>query len=630
MCHKRVVKTVGILNSCGTRALELNMSLKKKQQARTFTFLMLFVTSVLASAVSGQTVSDSDTGTTRSASLFGQALGDAREQQLYGSDLRSRLLESIRRTDEITVAKALPAEYEVVEKGKLVEVGSAQLKPVGETEQAENVEPVKQAAPIAPLEPVELEEVANGSMRTRLMPLSVPGDVQRTFPSSGVGTVSLVDNISSVPEAGGIQQVACESCAVDSYAPQAGHTVYAAEAACRPTVASPCSCGCGSPMQCQSSLGCCGQCGSLCGCDCNRSRLWARFDVLLWNMDGFNTPPLLTQSPAGTPANTAALLGQPTTQVLAGNQEFGDGFRAGGRFQGGFWFDPCRKVGLQGDFFALDGGGESQVFNSDSSPSGTLGRPFFNTATGEQDAQIFGQPGLAEGSVRFTNSSNVISAAPSLRFNLCCCESTGCDQRSNRTDFILGYRYFQFDETFASQEVLNVTDPLFVDGTSFELNDSIRTQNEFHGVEFGLSRMVQQGRWGWELATLFAVGEVQRIVDLDGSTFIDVPGVQQGESPGGFFVGADEIGRFRDNDYAVIPQVRANLSYCLGGNWRVRAGYNFFYLSSAFRPGTFLTSTQDGSQLGLPSSTVARTQRPQVSKSSLLLHGATVGLSYNF
>lgn len=624
------------------------MSLSSNRQVSVLlACVMLFVMST-GRVVSGQAIQavpDSVAEIRGASSVFGQALqrelGNAREQSLQGHELRGQLLQSIR------AAKTQETEGHTV-----VLAEDASLDGVGAAEAAEPVGLVE-----VDMAPFAQEEKLRVSARTPLQPILVPGDADRSNPlpygadavdAADATAVSKVGRISAVVEKEKVQLtglaqaddgsyvVASDACAgdcveeiADACEPAYVHQPVT-QPSCCPTATPVCSCGCGSPMQCQSAFGgCCGQCGSLCGCDCSRSRLWARFDVLLWNINGYDTPALLTQSPAGTPANTAGLLGQPTTQVVAGNQEFGGGFRAGGRFQAGWWFDPCRKVGLQGDFFALDGGGESTVFNS--GPAGTTARPFFNTATGEADAQIFGQPGLAEGNVRFTNSSDVISAGPSLRFNLCCCESTDCcDPRSNRTDFILGYRYFRLAETFASQEILNVTDPLFVDGTSYELNDSIRTQNDFHGVEFGLSHMVQQGRWGWDLSTLFAVGEVQRVVDLNGSTFIDVPGVQQGESPGGFYVGADQIGSFRDNDYAVIPQVRANLSYCIGGNWRLRAGYNFMYLSSAFRPNTFLNPRFDGTQLGQPVDSVGRIQRPDVSKSSLFLHGANVGLSYNF
>lgn len=385
----------------------------------------------------------------------------------------------------------------------------------------------------------------------------------------------------------------------------------------------------GATQNCGGGGGCGNRtCGSLCGCGpCT----WARFDVLLWNINGYATPALITRAPGNVVQNGAGALDGDDTQVLFGNQDLGDDLRVGGRLQYGMWFDKCRRFGIQTDFFGLGGNNQSTTFTGNGND--IFARPFFNTNpnVNAQDAQVFAMPGLAEGSVRFDRSSEVWSAGPALRFNLCC--NDGCDPccrpRSTRVDFLLGYRFFRLEERFASQEILRPTDPAYVDGTSFELNDSIGTRNDFHGVEFGVNRLTQRGPWLWDVTALVALGEVERVVDLNGSTRINVPGFSDNTFPGGFFVGPGDIGRFRDSDFAAIPQIRLNMSYCLGCNWRVSAGYNFMYLSSAFRPGQFLNTQFDGARLGQEVA-VDSVRRPSFQRDSLFLHGANVGLTYNF
>ena len=389
---------------------------------------------------------------------------------------------------------------------------------------------------------------------------------------------------------------------------------------------------CGGQMCCTSAACKNCQCDGLCGCDCCRPRFWARVDALLWYMQGYSTPALVTRSPGGTPQNIAGVLGNGSTQILGGNQDFGDGLRPGGRLRMGYWFDPCRKFGIQGDFFALGNGGDSARFNGNGTDS--FARPFFNTNpdVNAQDSQIFSRPGLAQGSLDISTSSSVISAGPALRWNLCCCQGNDgcCNPRSRRVDLLLGYRFFRVEEEFASREILLPTDGLFVAGTRYELNDRITTENEFHGIEFGLAHMYQRGQWRWDIASVLAVGEVQRSVTLDGSTRITVPGFQDNTLPGGFFVGPDDIGRFEDRDYALIPQVRTNLSYCLGCNWRLGVGYDFMYLSSAFRPDAYLNTAFDGSRLARQP-TIGVVGDPVVTrKSDLFLHGVNVNLTYNF
>lgn len=391
-------------------------------------------------------------------------------------------------------------------------------------------------------------------------------------------------------------------------------------AACGPS----CGEGCFGVGRCGASPNCSGLCGPVCG-PCS----WGRVDLLLWHLGGYSTPPLITSGHGNVPADQVALLGQNGTSVLFGNNKVGDGLRLGTRLQFGHWFGPSRRLGVQGEFLWLGDEDSTRIFRGDGDK--TYARPFFNTNpdVNGQDAQIFSRPGLAEGSVRFNTSSRVFSAAPSLRWNLCCCSDPCSGNQSSRVDLLLGYRYFGLDERFASQETLRPTDTQFVDGTSFELNDRIRTDNQFHGVEVGMNHMRQLGRWYWDFSTIIAVGEMRSLISLDGSTRINVPDFRDATFPGGFYVAPENVGSFRDTETTVIPQLRLNLSYCIGRNWRLGAGYTMMYVDSVFRPGSFVNTQFDGTRLG-QTQTDADFVRPAAARESLFLHGANIGLSYNF
>ncbi|MEM7312032.1 MAG: BBP7 family outer membrane beta-barrel protein, partial [Planctomycetota bacterium] len=194
-----------------------------------------------------------------------------------------------------------------------------------------------------------------------------------------------------------------------------------------PMVASsPCATGtCGTCNSCQSCMQCwtrtCNNrgCGGLCCGDPCRPRFWARAEALLWWMEGYSTPPLLTSSPAGTPSDVAGVLGQPATQTLFGGGNLGDELRIGGRVTAGYWFDKCRRFGAQAEFFGL--GNDDSGNRSYGPDDGILTRPFFNTDTRAQAAQLVNFPGVASGTMDFATSSHVYSASPSLRWNLLCC-----------------------------------------------------------------------------------------------------------------------------------------------------------------------------------------------------------------
>lgn len=350
----------------------------------------------------------------------------------------------------------------------------------------------------------------------------------------------------------------------------------------------------------------------------------------MWWLEGYQTPPLLTTSPAGTPSNLAGVIGQPGTQVLFGGNEIGNELRVGSRVTAGWWFDACRRFGVQTEFFHL-GNDDSGSASFDSS-DGILARPFFNVDTGQQAAQLINFSGLSSGSIDFASSSNVYSAAPALRWNmLCCCDpcNQGC---AKRFDAILGYRYFELNERFRSTETVVPEGGFWVPGTTFILEDRIATSNEFHGIEFGGNWMWQSDRWTWEVQPTLAVGEVRRQIELDGSTRTLVPGLADTTKDGGFLVRADDIGRFEDREVAILPQVRANIAYCLGCNWKFNVGYNFMYVNNVFRPGNFINTTLAGSQLGQapPVGVLGGNQIRDRRDSDVFLHGLSLGLTYNF
>lgn len=369
-------------------------------------------------------------------------------------------------------------------------------------------------------------------------------------------------------------------------------------------------------------------CPPLCGCDPCRSRLWVRAELLLMWTNGFDTPSLLTTSAPGTPASNLGVLGVPTTNSLFGQQTIGDDLRLGGRINAGYWLDSCRRIGLMGDFFAL-GNGDTRF--STTLPNDTqLARPFFNTDTGMQDSQILNLDGLAAGTANFDFDSQIFSAGPALRFNLCCCGNP-CDSCAcqHRTDAILGYRYFGLREDLTATEVLMPTGPFDVPGTLFELNDRIDVENEFHGVEFGLNRMGQRSRWFYEVQATVALGQVTRRTSLNGSSRRFVPDLLDSTVPGGFLVPPQNIGTFVDRDFAALPQVRANFGYCLNNGWRAYAGYNFAYLSRVSRIGDVLDPTFAGSELATGASAAANSVR-RTSDRGLFLHGVTLGIGRNF
>src|SRR6516165_6120868 len=71
--------------------------------------------------------------------------------------------------------------------------------------------------------------------------------------------------------------------------------------------------------------------------------IWAEAEYLLWWMKGASLPPLITASPAGTPAAQAGVLGAPSTTILFGDTRVNDEVRSGVRFTLGGWLNDCHS-----------------------------------------------------------------------------------------------------------------------------------------------------------------------------------------------------------------------------------------------------------------------------------------------
>src|SRR5262249_30303615 len=144
---------------------------------------------------------------------------------------------------------------------------------------------------------------------------------------------------------------------------------------------------------------------------------WGSAEYLLWWTKGQSLPPLVTTSPIGTPDSIAGVLGKPTTSIIYGNSRVNDDARSGGRFTLGYWFNDNQSCGIAADFFILPE--RNTGFAAFSTGNPIIARPFFNTLTQTQDAELIAFPGLVQGGVSVTTSSEFLGAGVNFRKCLC-------------------------------------------------------------------------------------------------------------------------------------------------------------------------------------------------------------------
>jgi hypothetical protein len=290
---------------------------------------------------------------------------------------------------------------------------------------------------------------------------------------------------------------------------------------------------------------------------------------LLWWFRGERLPPLVTTSPAGTPQNQAGVLGADSTTVLFGNSAVNTNPQGGWQINTGYWLDCNRRWGIEGNFFMLSA--QTTTFSAASNGDPILARPFFDAVANQNSSELVAFPGVSTGSVSANAvTTGLIGAGAMFRANLCC----DC---CYRIDWLGGYRYLNINDRLNVDETLvnTSTTNFVVPGTTLAVGDSFATRNMFNGFNTGLSAQFQRGAWGVQGLATIAVGDNHRVVDINGSTTVTVPGMPSVTNTGGLLALPSNIGHYSGDHIAVIPQFGANLYYQITPWLLANVGYTF-------------------------------------------------------
>jgi hypothetical protein len=323
--------------------------------------------------------------------------------------------------------------------------------------------------------------------------------------------------------------------------------------------------------------------------DQQRSRAWFGAEYLHWRLSGNRLPPLVTSGPATTARADVAQLDDPDTLILSGDETVNDDWRSGYRVVAGLWLDCCQSWSIGGDYFNV--GNDDFHFLGEPDPSRIISRPFFNTELGQDDAELVSVPNELDGTVEVKSNDDFNGAGLAINQSLW----RWCDHcEGNRSEFTLlsGYRHYGYDANLSITENLTVlpgTMTPLVPGTTFFVQDSFRTRNEFNGGEIGLQAYRLRGWWWLDGMAKVAMGAQHRAVIVDGRTFVDVPGGGTAAAAGGLLTSEiTNIGRYDDSDFVFIPEVRLGAGAKVTKRFSVRAGYNLIIWGDVARAASHL------------------------------------------
>jgi len=366
---------------------------------------------------------------------------------------------------------------------------------------------------------------------------------------------------------------------------------------------------------------------------------WIGGEYLGWWLSGDDLPPLVTDSPATTPIDQAGTLGNPTTRILSGNETVGDDWRHGFRVFGGVWLDCCHNWALSGDYFHT--GDNDYHFRAESDPNRIVTRPFFNSQTGQPDAELVSVPNQLDGTVEVAWDDTFQGAGIALNHCAWRCCTPGCSPcdcgTSRSLNCILGYRWYQYDSDLGITEnllVLPETSTPLVPGTQIFVEDRFHVRNDFHGAEIGLSGCYQRS-WFWiDGMAKLALGSNQRTVRINGQTVNTVPQDGTSQFLGGLLTSeATNIGRYEDHQFIGIPEFRVGIGALLTRGISARIGYNIIIWDDVVTVSSALPPNLAVDPRNLPPVEGGGGIHPSfegIRGSTFVAHGFTAGLEWAF
>lgn len=294
--------------------------------------------------------------------------------------------------------------------------------------------------------------------------------------------------------------------------------------------------------------------------------LWCRMSVraevpLFWRRAAA-PPALVTTSDAGTLIGDAGQLGLSTTDILLGDTRLNEDSNAGFRLTLATWLGQREEYGLMFRYWTAGDQDDEYSFGSNQFP--ILARPFFNTSIAnafENDALVVAFPGTSTGSIRVATTSSVEGLELSLKRLL-------YRDRFTRIDWLYGYQHASIDESIGISSTTSAST-----GEQLAISDNFSTENNFHGVSYGIAGTRHFSCWKLETMFRLGLGNLRRNVNVSGSTTATSTGSVT--TPQGLLARSTNSIAFEDDTFVVIPEVGINLAYQLRPGLDFTLGYNY-------------------------------------------------------
>jgi Putative beta barrel porin-7 (BBP7) len=317
--------------------------------------------------------------------------------------------------------------------------------------------------------------------------------------------------------------------------------------------------------------------------------LWFNSEYLLWWIKNGNVPIPLAETGssltgsfhAGTPSTFSFTLSG--AQVVLGDAPLDYGSFTGFRETVGGWLDGEQSTGVEvGGFFLGQRSLDGRV-NSDALGNPPLVVPY-QQLNGSPALVVVASPpivgsGPLAGGISTSSSSRLWGLESNALVNL-------ARNDAYRLDLLAGVRYLDLSEAFglgAYQEMVAPGEE--VRSVLTTTADGFQTRNQFYGCQVGARASYAFERLSMDIQATLALGSTHEVLNINGvSTFIGINQETPSPTPGGIFAQQSNSGRFTRDQFAAVPELRAQFNYRLTRWLAAFVGYDFTYWSNVVRP----------------------------------------------
>ncbi len=322
--------------------------------------------------------------------------------------------------------------------------------------------------------------------------------------------------------------------------------------------------------------------------------VWGSDDILMWYPKSHPVPSLVTATKRGSPP----ILGRANTLTLVGNQAIDNQMIMGYRTLIGYSLNEEDTVGIEGSYFFLGTRTASFSMSDFAAPRyQTIGLPFVNALTGEEDVLTVASPGVSSALVTVSTTTRMQGAEMNGIANLYASDNV-------RLHALVGYRFYQLQEGLRVEQTWLQYGTAATAGhtTIGAIADQFSTSNRFNGGQLGFLFDAEKGPVYLEVGGKVALGQNYEVLRTQGETHL----ITYGTNPlplvrsylGGVYVQPTNQGRLTHSAFAVLPEGTFKVGL-KSQRHRFFVGYNFLYLNDVIRPGDQVDRTLNPTQIPL-------------------------------